>query len=106
MKLTANGKPVAAEICIYGTDQAAGWMAAPADYSAILGTGEPQAGLSLSDAAWQAADALRQAGLDADAIVRIFAPNGCHANLHLHLRITEFGELQFGNVVLKGRSDA
>lgn len=64
-----------AEICLFGVQSVGhGWLARLAD-GRMLGTGEPRLERSLTEAVWQAADAIRLAGQEAGT-VRVFEPSG------------------------------
>lgn len=65
-----------AEICLYGTTQTgAGYLARGKGLKEMLGTGEPVAMRTFSEAIWHAQHALREAGLT-EGLVRIYAPGG------------------------------
>lgn len=71
---TRKNAELVGEICLYGTSAIGiGWLARGKE-TGLLGNGEPKAERAATEAVWQAADALRAAGVD--GVVAIYAPGG------------------------------
>lgn len=84
MKTTTKTRKtkLVAEVCLYGNrETGAGWLARTAE-GAMLGTGDPKAARSFTDAVWLACDAVRRLRSMAGhahahtGTVRVFAPGG------------------------------
>ena len=77
MNRSKNAPAIVAEICLYGSSDAAGWLAhaGPLSSEGLLGDGEPREGRTLNDATWLALDALRKAGTTR-GLVQIVEPRG------------------------------
>jgi hypothetical protein len=67
-------KTIVGEICLYGNRQTgAGWLASTL-HSERMGTGEPVAERSFTEAVWMAADEIRKFYMR--GLIRIYAPGG------------------------------
>lgn len=84
MTMTMQAMRVVADICLYGTNRTgAGWILAvnpvavaiPAWSNGQIGTGEPHAGLTFTEAIHQAVENLTGEGVTM-GLVRVFHPGG------------------------------
>ena len=84
---------VAADICLYGTAQiGAGYLVATSD-GAVFGDHAPCATRSMTEAVWQAVDALRARGILVGT-ARIFHPGGARVSVvDLACHVPTFGSL-------------
>lgn len=87
--------PVVADITLYGNSRTgAGWLALVG--SRLLGTGDPKADRSFTEAVGEAAAALNEAGAKR-GLIRIFAPCGERVAVVRNDRlIPTFGDLVWG----------
>lgn len=92
-KRAAESVKLVGEICLYGSGLCGvGWLAR-GESTPLMGNGEPVNGRSLTEAAWQAAEALRSAGLD--GVVAIYAPGGDCVALARLGNVPTFGSLNW-----------
>jgi len=100
---TNAAKTIVGEICLYGNrETGAGWLASAGPITAgkILGDGDPVRDRGFTEAVWQAADALRAAGVTA-GIVRIFAAGGQRmAEVQIEKSIGYFGDLKWSPAIV------
>ena len=75
MKRNNKSNELVAEIALYGTSEiGAGYIASTIDGNR-MGSGEPRAGRTMTEAVWLAAAEIRESGL-VRGMVRVFAPAG------------------------------
>ena len=94
----AKSKKLVAEVTLYGNGPSgcgAGFLVRLED-GRMLGTGDPVAGRSFTEAVWQAFRAAREAGV-VEGLVRVFNPHGRHCDLPADRTPPYFGDLKWSD---------
>lgn len=88
-----------ADICLYGTSPAgAGWLAKPVNGN-VVGDSKLRPERTFTTALWQAAEALRSAGVTAGEVA-IYAPGGTLMAYAPVTRVPTFGDLKWQPAIM------